>query len=76
MVHPMDVMGRPVVVMDAFPLHGEPWCLSSPLSSALGLSRHHRCGVLELFPSCTGTLFFIAVYFVEGLDDLVDVRHL
>ena len=35
--------GRPVVVMDAFSLHGEAWCLSSPLSSALELSRHHHC---------------------------------
>ena len=56
--------GRPAVVMDAFPLHSEPWYLSSPLSSALGLSRHHRRGVLGLSLSRSGTNFFIAVYSV------------
>ena len=50
---PDGVLGRPVVVMDAFPRHGGPWCLSSPLSS-----RHHRCWVFGLSPSRSGTRIF------------------
>ena len=62
----MGVMGPPVVVMTvgAFPRHGA--CLRHRK-----LSRRHRCGVLGLSPSCSGTHFFIAFYFVGGLNDLV-----
>ena len=55
-VHDPPYGVRPVVVMGAFPRHGEPWWLS----------HHHRC-VLG-FPSL---IFFIAVYFFGGLNDLV-----
>ena len=34
------------------------------------LSCHHRCEVLGMFPLRSGTHFFIAVYFVEGSNDL------
>ena len=32
---PHGCWGRPIVVMGTVPRHGEPWCLSSQLSSAL-----------------------------------------
>ena len=69
-VHCIGVMGRPVVVMamGAFPRHGA--CLRHP-HLLCKLSRHHRCGVLGLSPSRSGTNFFIAVYSVGGLNDLV-----
>ena len=74
----MGVMGPPVVVMGAFPRHVDPCaCLRhSGLLCRLSVTVIIVVGVLRLFPSRTGTLFFIAVYLVEGLDDLVDVRHL
>ena len=69
MVHRMGVMGRPVVVMtmSAFPRHDA--CLRHP-HLLCKLSLHHRCGLLGLSPSRSGTHFFIAVYSLEGSNDL------
>ena len=73
MVHRMGVMDRPVVVMGAFPRHVEPCaCLRhSGLFFRLSVTVIIVVGVLGLFPSGTGTLFFIAVYSVGVLNDLV-----
>ena len=70
MVYRMGVMGRPVVVMaiGAFPRRGA--CLRHR-HLLCKLSRRHRCGVLGLSPSRSVTNFFIAVYSVGGLNDLV-----
>ena len=65
---PHGVVGRPVILM--FLSHGA--CLRHCYLFCR-LSRHHRCGVTVL-GSCRRVLvfiFFIAVYFVGGLNDLV-----
>ena len=68
----MRMMGRPVVVMamGAFPRRGA--CLRHR-HLLCKLSRRHRCGVLGLSPSRSGTYFYIAVavYSVGSLNDLV-----
>ena len=69
----MGVMGPPVVVMGAFPRHVDPCaCLRhSGLLCRLSVTVIIVVGVLGLSPSCSGTHFFIGVYFVGGLNDLV-----
>ena len=71
---PHGALGHPVVVIGAFPHHVEPILIFAIVIYFIGcpVTIIIVDGVLRLFPSRTGTLFFfIYVYFVEGLDDLM-----
>ena len=70
---PHGALGHPVVVIGAFPHHVEPILIFAIVIYFIGcpVTVIIVVGVMELFPSRTGTFFFICVYFVEGLDDLV-----
>ena len=66
-------LSHPVVVIGAFPHHVEPILIFAIDIYFIGclVTVIIVVGVMELFPSRTDTFFFIYVYFVEGLDDLV-----